>query len=162
MALKTVLNECNVNSERMAFVGESLGAVVATLGAKKVKVKTLVFWSPAFNQRELLKLWYSKEDLKTLQEKGVLYKKEKEIGKDYYFENRNKDYSGFISKLSQPILIIHGTKDNDVSIGYSKKLTKKYSNIVLRPIAGANHKFEEFFHQEKVISLTTKWLKKYL
>lgn len=161
-ALKTVMSNCDVDSNRLAFVGHSLGAVIAGLVAKENNPKTIVLWSPAFNQKELLKQWYTKDDIETLKKKGVLYKKEKEIGRDYYLENKDKDYSAIFSKLSFPILIIHGTKDEDVPIGYSRKLREQYRNIILKTISGANHKFEEISHQEKAINFTTQWLKKYL
>lgn len=92
----------------------------------------------------------------------MLYKKEKEIGRDYYLENKDKDYSDILSKLSLPILIIHGTKDEDVSIEYSQKLAERYPNITLKTLREANHKFDNLFHQERAINLTTKRLKKYL
>lgn len=161
-ALKTVLKECDVDSERVAFIGDSVGAVVASLGAEKVNVKTVVCWSPAFNQKNLLKGWYSSEERKVIEKEGVIYKKEKEIGKDYYLENKNKDYSSVFSKLHFPILIIHGTKDEDVPIEYFKKITGKYSNITLKPLRGANHKVDDVLLQEKLVDITARWLKKYL
>jgi len=161
-ALKAVLNECDVDSKRIAFIGDSLGAVVASLYAEKVNPKTLIFWSPAFNQKALFKLWYTKEDLKTIKKEGVVYKKEKEIGKNYYLENENKDYSNILSKFTFPILIIHGTEDEDVPIEYSQKLAKKFKNITLKALKGANHKIEDIFLQEKAINITSQWLKKYL
>jgi len=162
IAVKTVLKDCDVDSNRMAFIGDSLGAVVASLYAQKNNIKTLVFWSPVFNQRELLKGWYSKDDIKAIKKNKVVYKKEKEIAKDYYLENKNKDYSHILSGFSFPILIVHGTKDEDAPIEYSQKLAQKYPNITLKPLREANHKIDNVLLQEKLVNITTKWLGKYL
>lgn len=161
-AFKVVLSSCHIDSQRIGFFGYSLGAVVSGLFAQNTKPKTLVFWSPAFNQRSLFKLWYSKEDIDKIKNKGVIYKKEKEIGRDYYLENKHKDYSFIFSKLKIPILILHGTKDKDVPIENSQKITQKYKNITLLPLRGSDHKIENVFLQKRAIKLTTEWFKKYL
>lgn len=163
-AIKTVLKECDVDSRKVALVAESLGGVVVSLFTEKFKapIKTLVLFAPAFNQKKLFKIWYQKEDLKKIKKKGFLIKGEKEIGKDYYLENKNKDYSFIISKLNLPILIIHGKEDKDVPIKFSEKLAKRYKNITLKALSGASHKFDDFTSQQRLIRITVQWLKKYL
>lgn len=163
-ALKTVLNECDADSKRIAFVGGSLGGVTESLFIEKFKIptKTLVFWGQAFNQKALFETWYTKEDIEALKKLGVIYKGEKEIGRDYYFENRNKNYSFLLSKLNLPILLIHGKEDKDVPVEFSKELAKRYKNITLKILSKANHKFDDFASQEKLIKLTVNWLKEYL
>lgn len=167
-AVNALFKNCDVDSSRMGFVGESLGSIITALFIQKSKEnpkinpKALVFWSQAFNQKKLLKHWYSLKDLKEIKEKGVLITGEKEIGKDYYLENKNKDYSSILSKIKLPILIIHGKKDEDVPLEFSQKLVEKYKNIVLKIIPGANHKFNDFYSQQKLIVLTANWFKKYL
>jgi len=163
-ALKTILKEGDVDSRRIAFVAGSLGSLVVSLFVERFKIttKTLVFWSQAFDQKSLFKIWYSKEDLKEFKKKEYLIKGEKEIGKDYYLENKNKDYSFIISKLNLPILLIHGKKDKDVPLKFSQKLSKRYKRITLKILSQANHKFDDFSSQQKLIKLSVNWLKKYL
>lgn len=163
-ALETVLKEGDIDSKRIAFVAGSLGSVVVSLFVERFKMatKTLIFWSQAFNQKSLFKIWYSKEDLKEFGKKDFLIKGEKEIGKDYYLENKNKDYSSILSKLNLPIFIIHGREDKDVPLEFSQKLSKRYKKITLKILSRANHKFDDFIAQQKLIRLTANWLKKYL
>jgi len=163
-AFKTVQNEFDLDLKRVAFVGASLGNVVTSLLLKQYKIsaKTLVFWSHAFNQRELLKNWYSKEDIREIMKKGVIYKGDKKIGKNYFLENKNKDYSSALSELKLPILIIHGKEDKDVPLKFSQQLKRKYKNISLIILPKANHKFDDFQSQEQLIRHTQKWLRKYL
>jgi len=162
-AYKTLLKEGDVDGNRIALIGESLGGVVVSLfaGESGVSVRTLVLLAPAFNQKELFKIWYSKEEIKKIKEKGVLVKGEKEIGKKYFLENANKDYSFVLSKFKFPILIIHGKKDEDVPLYYSQKLAERFRNITLKVLPKANHKFEDFSSRKKATKYTVDWLKKY-
>jgi len=161
-AWEAVLDQCHIDSKRVAIVGYSLGAVASALFASKFEtpIKTLVFWAPALNQKELFKIWYSKDDLEEIK-KGVLIKGTKEIGREYYLENKNRDYSPVLSKIKSPILIIHGKKDEDVPLGFSKKLSEN-QNIVLKVLPKADHKFGDLRSQERLVSETAKWIKKYL
>jgi len=163
-AYRALLKKCNIDPNRIAFVGASLGAVVVSLVIERFKIpaKTLVFWSQAFNQKELMKIWYTKEDLSQLNKKGYLVKGRKEIGKEYWLENKNKDYSIILSKIDLPILLVHGKEDKDVPLEFSKTLAKKYKNVVLEVLPKADHKFEDFASQKKLIKLTLDWLKHHL
>lgn len=71
-AYKAVLKQADIDSQRIAFVGHSLGAVVVSLLVNKfnLPVKTLVLWSPAFCQKKLFPIWQTREDLKKWQEQG--------------------------------------------------------------------------------------------
>jgi len=51
---------------------------------------------------------------------------------------------------------------NSKRIAFSEKLSQKYKNITLKILSKANHKFNDFGSQEKLIKETVKWLKKYL
>jgi len=94
--------------------------------------------------------------------KGVIYKGDKKIGKNYFLENKNKDYSSALSELKLPILIIHGKEDKDVPLKFSQQLKRKSKNISLIVLPKANHKFDDFQSQEQLIRHTQKWLRKYL
>jgi len=161
---KILLKECDVNPQRIALVGASLGAVVASLFVERFKIpaKTLVFWSQAFNQKRLFEGWYSKEDSAEIKKKGFIIKGEKEIGEDYYLENRNRDYSQVFSKLRLPILLIQGKEDKDVPLIFSEELARDYKNITLKILPRTNHKFDDFNSQQRLVRLTLNWLKKYL
>lgn len=164
-ALKTVLKEGNFDSSKIALIGDSLGAVVVSLFIKKSKlpVRTMVFWAQAFNQRELFPIWHAKKEIKIWRKQGYLIKGDKKLGIDYLSENKDKDYSFLLSEISEiPILLIHGKKDKDVPLRFSMKLVRKYKNLTLKILAGADHKFADFISRKELAKLTTQWLKKYL
>ncbi len=164
VAIKTTQKEVDLDMTRVAFIGISLGSVIASLFAKesKIPIKTMVFWSQGFDQKSLLEKWHDGADKEKIKREGVVYKKDKEIGRDYYLENKNKDYSPVLSELKLPILIIHGKEDKDVPFHLSWQLEKKHKNIALIGLLGANHKFNDYSAQNRLIKETLKWIKKHL
>lgn len=166
--LKVVFDEVNkrkdIDVNNVSFVGHSLGALICSLFVIQnnyIQPKTIVMWSPAFNQKELLKIWNTPEKLKEWEEQGFLYTEGKEIlqGIDYLQENKEKDYSSLLSKISSPILIFHGQKDEAVPINFSKELEKNNKKIKLITIPKADHKFEDYYIQQELISRTILWIK---
>jgi alpha/beta superfamily hydrolase len=164
-ALKALSKIRNLNSNKLALVGHSLGAVVATLFIKnfKVPVKTMVFWNQAFNQRELFKIWHKNEEIRKWQKAESLIKGSKKLGNAYFRENKNKDWSTLLSEIPEiPILLIQGEKDEDVPLEFSEKLATTYKNIRLKILPKADHQFKSYLVRKKLISLSVGWLKKYL
>lgn len=64
-----------------------------------------------------------------------------------------------ISRIFQPILIVHGLADRladpDVADRLRKSATSK-TNVTVVKIPGANHRFSN--HQEKLVSVVTRWM----
>ena len=92
---------------------------------------------------------------------GFIAKGDKEIGEEYYKENHNKDYTSVIAEINTPILLIQGEKDRDVPLEFSEKVAKDNKNVVLKVISEADHKFKEHHHQEELVGLTIKEIKKH-
>jgi len=156
----------NVYLKKIAFAGHSLGAVVCALFLvrNKVDAKTIAMWAPPFNQKALMKYWADSKQMKKWKSQGYLYRegKEKIIGLDYLKENIDKDYSEILKEIKIPILIIHGEKDETVPVKFSKKLAKNYKNIKLILLPKAEHKFEDYFDQKKLVRETVRWFKREL
>lgn len=163
-AVNWAIKQKNINKNKIALLGNSLGAVIAILYAVRTKfsVKTIIFWAPALNQRKLIPFWSTKKDLKKWKRQGYFIRKEDKIGINYLRENEKKDYSLVFSKINAPILIIHGDKDDVVPLRFSKNLAKKYKNIKLITLPKADHKFEDYFVQQNLIKETAWWFKGYL
>lgn len=175
LAMNWVLKQKWVDKNRIAFVGHSLGTLIVALYAAQSKfsaksvprsreflLRGLVFWAPAFDQKGLFPVWQTPKDLKKWKKQGYLIRKDDKMGINYLKENQDKDYSPLLAKIKAPILIIHGQKDDVVPVKFSKKLAKEYQNIKLVIYSGADHKFEDYYIQQKLIRETTKWLKKHL
>lgn len=164
-ALSTILKRVDLDSGNMALVGHSLGTVVATSFIKKfrVPVTTMVFWNQAFNQRELFKIWHTKEEVEKWNKTGFLIKGSKKMGSEYLDENKNKDWSSLLSEILEiPILLIHGEKDEDVPLEFSKKLAANYKNIRMEILPDTDHDLTDSFSRKKLIQITSHWLTKHL
>jgi len=163
-ATNWTLKQKNINKNKIALLGNSLGAAIVALyvGYAKLPVKTLVFWAPAFNQKELIPIWNTKNNLKKWKKQKYFIRKEDKIGINYLKENERKDYSPILSKIEAPILIIHGKKDDVVPLKFSKRLAKDYENIKLVIYPKADHDFEDYFVRQNLIKETVGWFKKHL
>lgn len=162
-AMKAIFKEADLDSTKVAFVAESLGATVAALYKNQfnVTLKTMIFWAPAFCQKKLLRIWQTEKELKKWKKRGYVIHKDKKMGLEYLRENKDKDYTPALGKINLPILILHGREDETVPIEFSEKLVKKYKNIEMVKL-NSNHKFEDYCEQQKLIRETVKWIKKYL
>jgi len=162
-ALKAIFKEADLDPNKIVFVAESLGAIVGVLYKNRfnIPLKTIVFWAPAFCQKKLLGGWYTEEQMRKCKKRKYLTYKDKKIGWEYLKENINKDYTHALKKINLPILILHGRKDQKVPIEFSKKLAKTHKNIKLIEL-DTNHKFEDYYSQQKLIRETVRWIKKYL
>lgn len=164
-AITAVLKEGDLNSQKIALVGHSLGAVVATLFLKnfKVPVKILVFWNQAFNQERLFKVWHTEDETKNWERNGFLIKGDKKMGKEYLEENKDKDWSSLLSEIPEtPILLVQGKEDEDVPPEFSERLAEHHQNIKLEVLPLADHKFKDFTVRQELINLTVNWLRKHL
>lgn len=160
-AVKFLLRQKNIDKNQISFLGHSLGGVIATLytAQNKFPVKALLLWAPAFNQKELIKLWDSGGEVDRWKKQGFIIRKENKIGTAYLKENENQDYSFIMAKIKAPILIIHGSKDETVSLKFSKKLAQDFKNVKLKILPLAEHKFEDYDVQKKLIKETARWIK---
>jgi uncharacterized protein (TIGR00725 family) len=163
-AFKALKKECDIDGSNIAFIGDSISSVVLVnfLNRYKIKTQSLVLWAPAFNQKALFKLWFNKEDIRRIRKNGYVEKGSKKIGRAYFNENKDKDYTSILKEIKFPILIIHGKEDEDVPLEYSQNICKRYKKISLEVILGGNHKLEGSTVQEKLHLKTIKWIKKYL
>lgn len=166
-AIKEVRKFGNVAPDQLALVGDSLGAVISCLFAvdSGVPVNTLVLWSPAFNQGDLLQKWNTEKEIKQWRKEKVLIKGKRKLGVDYLEENIEADYSHLLGKLSRKkvnVLMIHGDADKDVPVEYSRKLADRYANVSLRAIKDADHKMEDYYSRQKLIEWTRAHLLKNL
>lgn len=161
-AITFLQQQKNINKNKIAFLGHSLGGAIAALYAARnnFPAKTLIFWAPAFNQKELFKLWDDGGQLAKWKKQGFIIRKENKIGRAYLEENENKDYSSIIAKIKAPILIIHGAKDETVPVKFSQKLAQNFKNVKLQILLQADHKFEDYNIQARLVKETVRWIKK--
>ena len=163
-ALEKILKQKSINKQKVALIGESIGAAVVLLCLlqNRFTAKALVFWAPALNQKELIPVWYTKNEINKWKQQGYFTRKQKIMGIGYFKENQDKDYSLFLPKIQLPILIIHGRKDETVPLEFSRRIAKDCRNIKLTILPKAGHKFDDYFIQKDLVQKTVRWFKKIL
>lgn len=161
-AYNFLIKQSQVDKKRIGALGHSLGALIVSLfQLKKSVLNTLVLVAPAINQEDLIKIWYSPQEIKRWREKGYLDTLNFRIGLQYLTEAKN--YNSLVSKIKVPVLIIHGMKDEDVPLIFSKKLLKLLGGeIKIIEIDEANHDFESYQTSNALTRHSLKWFRKYL
>ncbi|MCK5211920.1 hypothetical protein KAJ89_04420 [Candidatus Parcubacteria bacterium] len=167
--LKDIISELKkLNYKKFIAVAHSLSAcVIADMEFEK---KILI--APALNQRDLLRYWFSLSVSKKIKPNQAVnwqsyggYLNEEDFLKDctredkmtkqnhissaYFLENKDKDYSGFITNIDN-ILHIHGDKDDKVPL---ESLTIEFSASII--VKNGDHDLER-------PDMIDKWIDKIL
>ena len=167
-AIDFLTSKEQIDSGRIAVIGSSLGGLVSLQeAAKDDRIKLLVLISPVsyFPYRE--KGEYSPEKIKKWKEKGHMFTESKRFGKmkiNYsFYEDGTKyrDYSVY-DNIKIPVVVIHGTEDESVSIEFSQKLVEHLKGANLAVVEGADHNYSKQEDCDKMINETVKFLEVHL
>lgn len=152
----------------IGLFGHSLGCLVS-LRCYSPEVQAMALWSPITNK--VTYKWedkLSKEQLEELKAKGYYTRTRKNavrltylIDKQMLVDRESVNQVELLKKVTCPVLIIQGTKDESVPVLDSKNaisLLSKDSKLEL--IEGADHDFTKHF--ETIVSLTNNWFLKHL
>jgi len=163
-AYDKLLGDKRIDKNKIALLGHSLGALVVCLSQAKYQIaKALVLLSPALHQKELVKQWYSKEEIGLWKKQGYLDTPKGRLDLNYLNEAVSRDWSEVIKDIDPPTLIAHGEKDKDIPLKYSRDLFEKLKvKKKLDIIAAADHHFESKEARQKLIELCLNWLKQNL
>ena len=167
MAIEYVKKLKDIDSERMALIGISMGAGAILLAMKeKPKVKTLVFWGPA---------WYfgdgsrydTPEHRKQVEKEGVFYVtqgftgKKLIAGKELFQEMKTLDARPFMKFVEIPVLILRGAIDEIIRMADDKKALEVLK-AEYKLIEKGDHNFTDKESERQLIKLTVEWLNKWL
>jgi len=146
----------------IGLLGESLGGLISILCYSQ-DIRTIILFAPvtASKKSSIFEEGMEKE----LAEKGFATKHKDgkifKIPKEYFEARDNINQEEILSKIKCPILIIHGTEDDSVSLEDSKEAMQYLpEGSKLEIIEGAGHKLEEDI--DRVIILSLNWFKKHL
>jgi dipeptidyl aminopeptidase/acylaminoacyl peptidase len=161
-AYKFLTKQPTIDKKRIGLLGHSLGTLIVSLFQIKTSLaKTLVLIALALDQKSLMKIWYSPKEIKKWQKQGYFDTPKYRIGAQYL--NEAKDYTPVANNINIPTLIIHGDKDKDVPLRFSRRLFRffrgKRKMIIIKK---ADHDFESYQVLKELINYSLKWLKKTL
>lgn len=148
------------------LIGHSKGAVEVLLHQSAYNsAKSVVDISGVVDQRDSTIRKYTRERINEINKDGyttIKYEgKPFKISKKYFYDRAGYgDIRPKVNKIKTPILVLHGTEDEDINYKNGekmKKILKKKDKFV--PIEGAGHFFKERIHREKLIDSIISWLK---
>ena len=126
-----------VNKDEIYIGGQSLGGLVCGLVApNRDDIKAMCLCYPAFDEADYIRDRFpSEDDIPNYFFENML------VGKDYLLSLHRRDIYELIKPYEGPVLIIHGTEDDDVAYESSVKACEGYKDATLVTIEGAGHGF---------------------
>ena len=154
---------------KIALYGHSLGTVIC-LKCYSPEIITMALSGAGTDSMKYdWNDFYSKEQIKELEENGYLTEKVDGVRKEIIVDQQMlKDFElvrqeELLSGITCPILIIHGDNDEEERLlcGNSKRgMRLLSSDSRLFIINGANHSFMD--HLDKLVDLVSNWMKRFL
>lgn len=164
--IKSVVDHFKKKSyEIFCLIGHSQGAVDVLLHqAKYNSAKKVIDISGLVDQRDMTVRKYTKQQIKELNEKGFTKVKYDgriwDIPKKYFYDRAGYgDIRKQVRKIKCPILVLHGTQDEDINFENGlkmKKILKKKDKFV--PIKGTSHFYINQNHRKILFDSIVEWL----
>ncbi len=158
--LEAVLSEARewdfVDKKRIILVGGSQGGGVATIAAARHpgEISALVLLYPAFYLPEDLHRRYPDlENIPETDDRGMIT-----IGRKYILDMYDYDYRADMRSIRCPVLIVHGDRDQVVSLKGSEEAVEIFPDARLHVIEGAGHVFMSDGQQAEFLAVTDGFL----
>lgn len=154
-AIRFLEEKRKVDMGKLGIIGSSFGGMVA-IAAKSKKSKAMVSLSTPHT------LSRSRKPQLKIEEGYYILSSGRKLKEKFFADLQKYDILKAI-KDAPPILIIHGSKDELVSVEHAYMLyenAKKQKKLEI--IEGANHTFSGAKVLDKIIKLSLNWFKKYL
>lgn len=160
---RRLIREKVIDRNRIGIFAHSLGTVIAALFQQKYGgIKYFVLCAPAFNQKRLIKKWYTGAQIKEWKKKGYLDTLKFRVGLGYLDEAR--DYTELLTQIKIPTFILHGEKDEEIPAEMAKETFKrlKIKEKKVAIIPEGDHHFESYPSRQKLVNYSIKWFRQYL
>ncbi|MBU3216316.1 alpha/beta hydrolase [Clostridium estertheticum] len=155
-----------VDNDRIGIVGLSMGGAIASMlaGVRKSDIETLCLWAPAGNMDEIiLDKHYIGGGFEEFTQNGYFDVEGLLVGTKFVDNVKNIKIYEKAAEYDKKSLIIHGDKDDVVSLSASQKYIDFWGDSsLLKVISGANHTFDKREWEEQVINNTIEFIEKEL
>ncbi|MPQ31721.1 alpha/beta hydrolase [Clostridium estertheticum] len=155
-----------VDNDRIGIVGLSMGGAIASMlaGERKSDIETLCLWAPTGNMGEIiLDKHYIGANFEKFRQNGYFDVEGLLVGTKFMDNVKNIKIYEKASEYDKKSLIIHGDKDDVVSLSASQKYIDFWGDSsLLKVISGANHTFDKREWEEQVIDNTIEFIEKQL
>lgn len=136
--------------KNICLIGHSRGGGIVLLGAsQRNDISKIITWASVsdyrkrFNEGSEIFIKWKSEGVKYIENKrtGQLLPHKFNFYEDFIKNENNLDIKKAIKSIKQPVLLIHGDKDDAVNMEESQLLNKLSSSAQLKIIEDANHVF---------------------
>lgn len=145
----------SIGYEKFGLFGSSFGGIVSIIVASQINnLIFLALKSPVSFHLGRLVARNDEKTIKEWKEKGFIYYDiERQLKLNYsFFKDAEKiNAYEFAKRINVPTLIVHGDRDENVPIEQSKGLSRIIENCELRIIKGADHRYTNPEHFERMI-----------
>ena len=166
-ALSLLMRQRYIDRARVGVLGLSMGGrVAAILASMDARIRFAILYSPALGPlKERMLSRISREEVDKL-DKGEAA----EVSPGFYLKKQffeTVDYiipSSIMSRVKIPILIVHGDRDQVISVDEVRKCFDSIRGVndrnELYIVRGGDHTFSKREHTREVISKTLEWIHK--
>ncbi|MGD9141504.1 MAG: alpha/beta hydrolase [bacterium] len=167
-ALKLVRALPEIDAKRVALLGHDLGGCVAACIAAECEAASVALWAATAFADYLVEkdgetfkdpyIWLPDEYRGALEKKGSVDIGGFTRGKAFFESIRFYDPLSAVSEYSGPLLLLHGSEDQGVSLINSQLLNESAKGQKLLVVVdGADHNFNSGHWEEQVIGATVRW-----
>lgn len=146
---------------KLGLMGSSFGGMSSLMAASHSSdLFVLILKSPVSDYLEVEKLRKTPEEMEEWKVKGWIFHKDRKLNYTFVEDFANNNAYEVARNITVPTLIIHGDDDDTVPIEQSKKLASTIQNSKLEIITGADHKYTQPEHFDKMLNLISIFLSK--
>lgn len=149
---------------KVGLVGSSFGGLASMIAvSNRTDVYVLALKSPVSDYSDMSIAQQDKKQRDTWKEKGFVSftngnGRERRLNYSFYEDaEKIKGYES-AKKIKLPALIVHGDKDEAVPVEQSKKTASLIENCRLEIIKGADHRYSNPEHFEKMLDLISQFI----
>jgi len=167
-AVETVRRMPEIDGEKIALLGHSLGGCVAACIAVETEAASVVLWAPTAFADYLVErggetvkdpyAWLPQNFREAVEKRGYVDMGAFRRGKAFFESIKYYDPLSAIAEYRGPLLLVHGSEDQTVSLINSQLLHKNAGGRnLLVVVDGADHTFSTRHWEEQVIGATVRW-----
>lgn len=163
-AIRFLARHKRVNSRRLALVGMSFGATVASYvaGRERNRVRSLALWAPVAEGAGILDDLSTPEAVASLAQTGMADFWGNQVGVGFIRQFAEMKPLREVVKSKCPVLIVHGQEDETVPVEHAEmyeRALRSPKRLVKKVIVpGANHNFSRLIWERRVLTETVDWL----
>lgn len=149
--------------DQVALAGHSMGATISLLAAAHINNTAALCTLAGRLSRPDFTHFLSPVQRQALQDKGQVEFESRgralTLNKDFFLDAARYDLSQTVSRLTLPLLVVHGDQDEIIPVAEARSLAAmNLPRVEVAVIQGADHMFSNQVQRRQVSEMVTDWL----